>query len=364
MRTDPMRARPLALACAALLFGAAGPLSAQDSLVLDASLPAAAAATQAAQGANVRRSGDVLQLRGDRSIPAGEVVEGDVVLLNGSLTLGGEVTGDVTVSRGDLVLLPGASIRGDAVVTGGRLVNRGATVGGEMRVADAARAMAAQGGRAASRARFGRSFIAPIGTGMIGLMETLAFGLVLAGIGLGVIFYGQPQLRRLSETIRTDTMRAAGVGLAASFLTLPAFIVGAVALGITIVGIPLLLLYLPLFWVAVFAAAALGLVAVAQAIGERSAEQREGAPAPERNPYAHLFTGLALLLAPLVASHLLQMTGVLGFVGDLLRVAAWIGLWLAACVGGGAVLLVGSRAWREHRYRRMMGVGEADARAV
>jgi hypothetical protein len=35
-------------------------------------------------------------------------------------------------------------------------------------------------------------------------------------------------------------------------------------------------------------------------------------------------------------------------------------LWLAASVGVGAVLITGSRTWRERRYRRMMGLGGLD----
>lgn len=351
MRTDSMLAAPLAVALAALLAGAAV-VAAQDSLVLD---PAAAVSTGTGT-VQVTREGGVLQVKGDRTIARGEVVEGDVVMLNGTLTVAGEVRGDVTVSRGELRLEEGAVVGGDAVVTAGRLVNNGARVGGEMRVTDASRALAGPTG-AATRARLGRSWFAPIGQGLSGLMQTLALGLLLAGVGVGMIFYGRGHLGRISETVRGERLRSAGVGLVASFLAFPAFIVGAVALAVTIVGIPLLILYVPLFWVAATAAGAVGLVAVAHALGERTAEQRGDYAEAHRNAYTYVFTGLALLLSPLVVSHLLHMTGVLGFVGDLLGVVAWIGLWLAACVGGGAVLLHGARAWREHRYRKAMGLG-------
>lgn len=358
MHTDSIVARPLALALAAALAGGTA-LAAQDSLVLDPAVPIAAEAP--ATPAAPARRGAVLEVNGDRTIAAGEVVEGNVVVLNGTLTVAGEVRGDVTVSRGDLRLLQGASVAGDAVVTAGRLVNQGATVGGEMRVVDAGRAVGAPGSRAASRAGLGRSLFAPIGAGLAGLMQTLALGLLLAGVGVAMIFYGRGHLGRLSDTIRGERGRSAGVGIAAGLLAVPAFVVGGVALAVTIIGIPLLVLYVPLYWVALFAAAAVGLVAVAHAVGERTAEQRGGYEAEHQSAYGYVFTGLALLLAPLVASHLLQMTGVLGFVGDLLGLVAWIGLWLAACVGGGAVLLNGARAWREHRYRKAMGLSGEDA---
>lgn len=103
-----------------------------------------------------------------------------------------------------------------------------------------------------------------------------------------------------------------------------------------------------------------GVVAVAHALGERTAEQRGSFEARHRNAYTYVFTGLALLLAPLLAAHLLGMTGFLGFVGDLVGFFAGVMLWLAASVGVGAVLITGSRVWRERRYRRMMGLGGVD----
>ncbi|HEX2211047.1 MAG TPA: polymer-forming cytoskeletal protein [Longimicrobium sp.] len=352
MRTDLIKRGALA---AALLAGV--PAHAQDSLVLGAETPSAAAAAPAGQ-APVRRTGNVLNINGDRTIAPGEVVDGDVVVFNGDLTVAGEVRGDVTVARGDLHLESGAVVNGNAVVTAGRLVNRGARVSGEMRVVDDGRDIGMQNGvPVASRVHIGRSWFAPIGRGIVGLMETLALGLVLAGIGVALIFYNLPQLNGLSETVRRNTGRAAAVGIAAHFLVLPLFVVGVVALAVTIIGLPLLLVYIPLFIVAVLGAAAVGLVTVAHALGERTAEQRGSYDTRHRNAYSYVFTGLALLLAPLVVANLLGMTGFLGFVGDLVGVFAAVLLWAATSVGIGAVLIGANAAWRERRYRRMMGLG-------
>ena len=368
MRTDNIKLGVLALA----VFAGSARLMAQDSIVLGADAPPAAPAAVAAPAAPgipvppvpprvVIRRDDVLQINGDRTIAAGETVDGDVVVLNGDLTVAGEVRGDITVARGDLRLEPGAVVTGDAVVSGGRLVDHGARVSGEMRVVDNGHAIGIRDGApVATRVRLGRSWFAPIGQGLVGVMETLALGLVLAGVGAALIFYGLPHLNRLSDTVRNDTGRAVAVGLAANFLVIPAFIVGLVALAVTIVGIPLLLVYVPLFWVAVAGAALIGVVSVAHALGERTAEQRGSFELRHRNAYAYVFTGLALLLAPLLAAHVLGMTGFLGFVGDLVGLFAGVMLWLAASVGVGAVLITGSRTWRERRYRRMMGLGVDD----
>jgi hypothetical protein len=129
------------------------------------------------------------------------------------------------------------------------------------------------------------------------------------------------------------------VGIAANFLSLPVFFVGGVILLVTIIGIPLLLLYVPLFWVALAAAAAFGVVAVAHAIGERTAEQSGSFGAARRNAYSYTFTGIGMLLAPLFAAHLLELTGFLGWLGDLVELLGGLILWAAATVGFGAVVL-------------------------
>jgi hypothetical protein len=129
-------------------------------------------------------------------------------------------------------------------------------------------------------------------------------------------------------------------------------------LSATIVGIPFLLVFVPLFWTAVFALAALGMIAVAHALGERRAERMGHYDVRHRNPYAYLMTGLALLLGPLAVTQALGMMPLVGWVGNLAGMVAWALLWLAASVGAGAVLIVAVRAWLERRYRNEMRLDE------
>src|SRR5690606_27647394 len=130
--------------------------------------------------------------------------------------------------------------------------------------------------------------------------------------------YGRPYLETVSDTVRSNTLRAGVVGLAATFLIVPAFVVLIVALAVSIIGIPLLLVAVPAYPLAVAAAMVMGLLAAAHAIGERTAEQTRG-PLELRfsNSYAYLFTGLGMMMAPLLAAHLIRMTGFLGFIGTL-----------------------------------------------
>jgi hypothetical protein len=300
---------------------------------------------------------------GDHTVEAGETVD-DVVVVGGDLHVRGTVTGDAVVVGGQLFLDEAGLIEGDATVTGGSIVENGGRIRGEMRMLEGGpgdvrlgtgadgdneaefRASAAREMREVREARddgrrpfLSRGFRA-IRDGFFGLISAVAFGLVLGGIGALLVFYGRPYLDTVSDTIRGSTLRSGAVGLAASFLVIPAFVVLVVALAVSIIGIPFLLVAAPLYPLAVAAAAGMGLLASAHAIGERTSEQRSsGFDFRYRNAYAYLFTGLGMLLAPLVAANLIEMTGFLGFIGVLLEVATWAVIWAATTIGLGAVIL-------------------------
>jgi hypothetical protein len=353
MRTDRLWTRALPLASLLLVASAAG-LAAQRSVP---ALPRLAIATLLQGG-----DGDVIT--GDHTVKAGEKVD-DIVVIGGNLTVEGNVTGDAVVVGGNLLLESGGAVDGDAVVTGGKIVDHGGRVRGEMRVVDGAAGdlsrRAAESATAAARSAAGEraeaarsaamaaameqahsrrdhSWFTPIRRGFEGLLSTVALGLVLAGIGSALIFYGRPYLETVSDTIRSSTVRSGAVGVAAGFLVAPAFVVLLVALAVSIIGIPLLLLS-PLYWVAFFVACAMGILAAAHAIGERTAEQRrETFSLRYRNSYSYLFTGVGILFAPLVVGSLLRIAG-LGFFGGAF---IWVGGVILVCtavVGFGAVIL-------------------------
>jgi hypothetical protein len=345
MRADLFRLPALVLV-AGLAAGWAGGLGAQDTL----EAPAAAEAP-AAPGAPV--SGDRIAITG-LTVAKGQVVDGDIVSPFGDVRIEGEVMGDVTVGKGNLVLAPGAVVHGDAIVNGGKLMNEGGRVIGEMRVNDADHAAAAHDMEAqieehvareversvsSQTIRVNRGWFGSFGEGLEGLFSTLALGLVLAGAGAALVFYAREPLERVSHVARADTLRAGGIGLAAWFLAIPAFVVGLLALILTLIGIPLVLLYVPLFWVALAAACGYGLLAVAHAVGERTAERTGSYELRHRNAYTYVFTGIAILLAPKLIAHLLELTVILGWLGDLVEGLAWMLLWTAATVGFGAVVI-------------------------
>jgi len=360
MRIDLLKLSALALAGAAL----AAPPGARAQAVPPPAPAAAPAPARAPAPVRVRAVERVRTVERQRvverskisfnglTVPRGQVVDGDVVAPFGDVRVEGEVTGDVTVGKGDLVLTEGALIRGDAVVNGGgQLLNEGGRVLGEMRVnsahgdademaeaEEAADAGGAASHNAAENLRIHRhGWWGTMAEGFEGLISTLTFALILCGLGAGIVFYALPQLDRVTHVVRSDTGRAAGLGLAAAFLVLPAFVIACLVLIVTIIGIPVLALFAPLFWAAMAAAWFYGLIAVAHTIGERTAEQSGSFASMRRNAYTYVFTGVGLLLAPLVVGNLLKLTGFLGWLGSLVNGLGWTLVIVAGLVGFGAV---------------------------
>lgn len=330
------------------LLCAAPPLGAQQALS-PPGLPDPVAA----------RSEPVQVHTGSYTVPAGVVEPGDVMVVGGDLRVIGEIRGNAVVVNGELILEPAGLVLGDAVVTGGRIVESGGRVRGEMRSLSApgkeiSRAPAARGAVADAPRSSRHREVAAVEThrqtresgwwrrvkdGVAGSLSALAFALLLAGAGAAVVFYGQSYLQNVSDTVRASPLRSAAAGLAASFLILPAFVLLIVALLISLVGIPLLVVAVPLYPAAVVAAVGFGLLAAAYAIGQRTAEQKSTLAARHRNAYAYVFTGIVVLLAPIIAGYVLGMTPFLGFVGVLIRFLAFAAVCAAATVGFGAVIL-------------------------
>jgi hypothetical protein len=193
-----------------------------------------------------------------------------------------------------------------------------------------------------ARQRPARSPFRHITRGITGIFSTLMAYAVLVGLGFLAVFFGRAQLETIADTARHSTVRAGLVGLAGSFLVLPAFILGILALAISIVGIPLLLVYLPLFPLAVVVAAVGGYLAVAHGAGEALAERRFSGTEwfTRANSYYYVVTGVGLLMVLFLTAHVVTMAGPwLGFLQGLLKFLAIMVTWAAFMVGFGAFLL-------------------------
>ena len=166
----------------------------------------------------------------------------------------------------------------------------------------------------------------------------VAFFVALAMLGFGAVFFGRRYVETVADTATHSFGRSLVVGLLGQLLLLPTFAMLIVGLIFTIVGILLLPVVVPAFIVAACAAVLGGYLAVAHAVGETFTRRRmaHGAFVRAPNAYGYLFTGLLGLLGLWAAAAL---TGWLGPVVILFRVAALSVTWLAATVGFGAVLL-------------------------
>jgi hypothetical protein len=178
--------------------------------------------------------------------------------------------------------------------------------------------------------------------GISGIFSTLMAYAVLVGLGFLAVFFARGHLETIADTARHSTLRAGLVGLAGSFLVLPAYILGILALAISIVGIPLLLVFLPLFPLAVVLGAVAGYLAVAHGAGEALAERRFHGNEwfTRANSYYYVMTGVGLLLVLFIAAHAVSMAGPwLGFVRGLLQFLAVMLTVVTFTVGFGAFLL-------------------------
>lgn len=182
-----------------------------------------------------------------------------------------------------------------------------------------------------------------IGRGIAGVISLLIGYGVLFGLGfLAIMFGGRRYIEGVADTARHATMRSLFVGLAGTFLVIPAYILGMLALAISIIGIPAILIWAPVFPLACIAAAVLGYLAVAHAAGESMAERRFYAADwfQRGNSYYFLLTGLGLMFALFIAAQVVSMAGPwLKFFEGMLTLLGVLVTWLAVSIGFGAVLI-------------------------
>ena len=324
----------------------------------------------------------------DVTIDGGSEVEGTLVVVEGDATILGEISGDVVVVGGALRIDGDAHIRGDVRLVDGRLQRNGGTVEGAIRtlgdlpaVEPEVRAGADDPGERdrSARDRDGEVGFRPfrhIMSGVSGLFGDL-FGLVLVlALGFMAVHFAGGRLQNVADVARASPGRTALVGLAGGFLLLPVWVLGGLALLVSIIGIPLLIAWLPLFPLAVFLALGVGYLAVAIAVGEWVA--RKGIPFLDgirpSNQLHVLAAGAGALVLPSAFSHVAEMGGPsLGsFVSGLFTFLSVATALAALTVGFGAVLLTGAgrtsdlremaatygsryratRAWTRRRSRR------------
>lgn len=290
-------------------------------------------------------------------------VRGTLIVVDGDVDLEGTVRGDVVVTGGTVRLMEGGRITGDLRVANGSVEERGGSVGGSVQTLEGNAQpqldeeavqnlrrdlereirrdlMSSTRSSRSARSNPFSAFFRNVGGTIAGLLENLVTFLVLSVIGVVTVHFAQERLEVVTTTVRRAPVRSAMVGLAGAFLLIPVWLVGMVALAISIVGIPVLLAWVPLFPIVAALAGLLGYLGVARNVGEWVAEQEYRGLEWIRgsNAFYTVVAGVGALLVPCVAVSASRILGI-GFLTGLLAFVGSMVTFAAVAVGFGAVLL-------------------------
>ena len=296
-------------------------------------------------------------VHGDHEVLAEATIPGDIAILDGTLRLAGGVEGDILVLDGTLVLDGSARVRGDVLQVGGDVdfSEDASSVEGEIlsdiRLApsepsarsapDAPSVQRVESFEAPMRMRpaqpgFGSRLARNFGRAAEGVVAAGCAFIVLAALGLLLVYFGRRRLETVSDTVRLEFARSFAMGLAGEVLFLPVLLV------LTVLVITWLVV--PFFLLAVWLAGVFGYLAAAHAGGEIFARRRFRSEWLERlrrsNSYYYVVSGLALLMLPFAAGAVLWVFGgAADFVRGLILFVAIVGTWVVVTAGFGGVLL-------------------------
>lgn len=278
---------------------------------------------------------------GNRTIAAGALVKGPVVVARGALEVVGEIDGDAVVLDGDLYIRSGGLVRGQAVALGGKVELDGGRVDGEIRSLVTAADIAAAAAERTQRTRIQKGAV---------LAASLVLLLLL---GIATTLIAQPALDGVATELERDFGRALLVGFLAELALTPVLGLAVVGLALTIVGILLIPFAIVAYALAVAGLVTLGVLCVARligaALGGDSARRLSASGASLRA----VVIGAAVLMVPW---GLMLAGGAVWPAGEwLLGIAAAGVSWVAATAGFGATLLsrVGMRPVRASASREV-----------
>jgi uncharacterized membrane protein len=222
---------------------------------------------------------DVVRVfQGDLSVPQGQIVQGDVVCVGGSVELlpGSVVQGDAVAVGGSVTVDQGALVMGQAVSVLGKVeVERGGQVMGEHVQVGLGKILSGRSGRH-------HSWLG--GLGVFGFFPTIALFALTYLIGLVMLRMWPERVRNVGFAMFENPVRSFTVGFLCWLLLLPL----TVLLAISLVGIPLI----PLLPVMVFLSIVIGLSSFALRIGE----SLPAGPGQRFVPPAALGMGMTVLL--------------------------------------------------------------------
>lgn len=305
----------------------------------------------------------------DVTVDEEEEIDATLIVVDGDLDVHGQIRGDVILAGGALRMHDAGHVAGEVRLVDARIFRNGGTIDGRVtnvtadpgaeiedvreireRIRSELREELRDEIRDEIRGRFRDDFgavgiLSPlrhVGRGLAGILQSLISLLIAGALATAVVHFFPENLEVVAENARQSPGRAAVVGMAGAFLLFPVWLLGIVALAITIIGIPALVAWIPLFPLAASLAAALGYLAVASLVGEWVARQRY-AGLDFLRPSNRLHTvlaGLVALALPFVAANVVEMAGNwLDFVQGLFTTVGVLACVSVTAVGFGSVLL-------------------------
>lgn len=286
-----------------------------------------------------RRTGARLALGQSIVIAEDEDVTESVIAVGGSVRVDGRVRDELVVIGGSLELTPTAEVRGDITVVGGQVtIAPGARHTGELHHG------MARGfpGWAWPTVRW--SWIDLGGAARwLSLAGTLT-RVALLGLAVALLtLVARGRVTRIGAVASATPLRAGLVGLATQVLFIPALIVVAIVMAVTIVGLPLVAIVMPLAVVLMCAAMVLGFTSLAHTLGQ--AIGRRAGWSTETARWAGVL-GMVVIVLPTLLSRVVGMapesaraiTVALLVVGTAVEYLAWT-------IGLGAAVMTGLGSW-------------------
>jgi len=272
---------------------------------------------------------EIVSTGSDAVVESDERVTGNVVVLLGDATILGQVDGDVVVVGGSLTLADEAVVEGNAVTVFGALRrDESAEVGGEVVTVGFAGISSDDGLN---------RFTSGGATDLLVLLPlAVLFGLTL----MTVVLMPAWRLEAVTQRLSAQPGRSLLVGLAWLVLGHFMLVVMVAVLAMTIIGIPLALM-LGLAYII------LGLVALGVVAGRLGSRICAARSSQRQSSTACIALGLAVILSPALFGAVLSVIPSLSAFGKVLEILAVLLQLPIYCLGTGAIL--DSRFGGRHR---------------
>jgi hypothetical protein len=279
--------------------------------------------TREEDGRRYREMGsDVVRFGEDVSVAADELVRGDVVVFGGDASIAGKVIGNVVVLMGNARVVSGAEINGDMVVVGGTLDEEDEVIihGERVMLKHINFSLAGFPFHLGRQFKLFEFLFVPV---------KFFISLVLSFL---VVLFLRDRVIRSHEHVSTGVFKSLGTGLLVAFVG--AFVVTflTIILLITLIGIPLAFVLVVSCIALFFVADTVFVYTLGVKVGERLGFRTA-------NPFAIVLVGMAVLYLPGLLGFGISLLPFGGFVGGFLKVFGWLLGLFAFLAGLGALFL-------------------------